>query len=79
MSLKNHLTIESGGRVQATIKVEDLTVHGTAEGDIEASGRVHLSATSRVSGDVKAAQVVLEDGAVFNGTIEMDVNLPEGI
>ncbi|MBM4381054.1 MAG: polymer-forming cytoskeletal protein [Deltaproteobacteria bacterium] len=77
VALKNHLTIESGGRVQATVKAADLTVHGTAEGDIEASGRVHLSSTARVSGDVKAAQVVLEDGAVFNGTIEMDVKLPD--
>ena len=56
-----------------------LTVHGAAEGDIQASGRVLLSSSARVSGDVKAAQVVLEDGAVFNGTIEMDVKLPDDV
>ena len=79
VSLANHLTIESSGRVQASLKVEDLTVHGAAEGDIQASGRVLLSSSARVSGDVKAAQVVLEDGAVFNGTIEMDVKLPDDL
>ena len=38
-----------------------------------------ISASAKVAGDIKAPRVVIEDGAVFNGSIEMDVKLPEDI
>src|SRR5687767_10608974 len=79
IALKNHLTIESTGKVQADIRAEDLTINGEASGNIDASGRVAINSSARVAGDVKAPRVVIEDGAVFNGSIEMDVKLPDDI
>jgi cytoskeletal protein CcmA (bactofilin family) len=79
VALKNHLTIESTGNVQADIRAEELTINGEASGNIDASTRVAINASARVAGDVKAPRVVIEDGAVFNGTIEMDVKLPDDI
>jgi cytoskeletal protein CcmA (bactofilin family) len=79
IALKNHLTIESTGKVQADIRVEELTINGEASGNIDASGRVAINASAKVAGDVKAPRVVIEDGAVFNGSIEMEVKLPEDI
>lgn len=79
IALKNHLTIESSGRVQADIRAEELTINGEASGNIDASGKVSINASARVDGDIKAPKVVIEDGAVFNGSIEMDVRLPEDL
>jgi cytoskeletal protein CcmA (bactofilin family) len=79
ISLKNHLTIESSGRVEADIRADELTINGEASGNIDASARVAINNSARVHGDVKAPRVVIEDGAVFNGTIEMDVKLPDDI
>lgn len=79
ISLKNHLTIESTGYVQADIRAEELTINGEASGNIDASSRVAINTSARVAGDVKAPRVVIEDGAVFNGSIEMDVQLPDDI
>lgn len=79
IALKNHLTIESSGRVQADIRAEELTINGEASGNIDASGKVSINASARVAGDIKAPRVVIEDGAVFNGSVEMDVKLPEDI
>ena len=79
ISLKNHLTIESTGRVQADIRAEELTINGDASGNIDASSRVAINASAKVAGDIKAPRVVIEDGAVFNGSIEMDVKLPDDI
>src|SRR5262249_36957076 len=79
IALKNHLTIESTGRVEADIRAEELTVNGQASGNIDASGRVAITASAKVAGDIKAPRVVIDDGAVFNGSIEMDVKLPEDI
>jgi len=79
VNLKNHLTIESTGNVQADIRAEELTINGQASGNIDAGSKVSINAAARVSGDIKAPRVVIEDGAVFNGSIEMDVKLPEDI
>ena len=79
IALKNHLTIEGTGRVQADIRADELTINGEASGNIVARSRVAISASAKVAGDIKAPRVVIEDGAVFNGSIEMDVKLPEDI
>lgn len=79
ISLKNHLTIEGSGHVQADIRVEELIVNGDASGNIDATSRVAINASAKVAGDIKAPRVVIEDGAVFNGSIEMDVKLPDDI
>lgn len=79
IALKNHLTIESSGKVQADIRADELTINGEAAGNIDASSRVAINSSAKVNGDVKAPRVVIEDGAVFNGSIEMDVKLPDDI
>ncbi|MFN7133039.1 MAG: bactofilin BacN [Myxococcales bacterium] len=79
ISLKNHLTIEGTGKVNADIRAEQLTINGEANGNIDATDRVSISASAMVTGDIKAPRVVIEDGAHFNGSIEMDVKLPEDL
>jgi len=79
IALKNHLTIEATGKVQADIRAEELTINGEASGNIDASSKVSINANAKVAGDIKAPRVVIEDGAVFNGSVEMDVKLPDDI
>src|SRR5215469_14938239 len=79
IALKNHLTIESTGNVQADIQADELTINGEASGNIDASSKVAINASAKVAGDIKAPRVVIEDGAVFNGSIEMEVKLPEDV
>ena len=79
INLKNHLTIEKSGHVQAEVKAENLTINGEMFGNILAGERVSISNTAKVQGDVKAPRVVIDDGARFNGSIDMDVKLPEDL
>ena len=79
VSLKNHLIIEGTGRVMADIEAEQLTINGEASGNINASDRVSINASAKVVGDIKAPRVVIEDGARFQGSIEMEVELPPDI
>jgi len=79
IALKNHLTIESSGFVEADIRADELTINGTASGTIDALTKVSISQSAKVNGDIKATRVVIEDGAVFNGSIEMDVKLPDDL
>jgi cytoskeletal protein CcmA (bactofilin family) len=79
ISLKNHLTIEDTGKVQADIEAERLTIKGEMSGNIIASDRVAILTNAKVMGDIKSPIVVIEDGAGFKGNIEMDVPIPDGI
>jgi cytoskeletal protein CcmA (bactofilin family) len=79
VSLKDRLTIEDSGKVFADVEVEHLQVHGEMSGDINAGDKVVIAANAKVVGDIKSPRVVIEDGARFKGSIEMDVKLPEGI
>ena len=79
ISLKNTLTIEESGEVQADVEVEAIVVNGKMSGNIEATDKVQVSSSARMVGDIKAPRVIIEDGARFKGSIEMDVKLPEGL
>jgi cytoskeletal protein CcmA (bactofilin family) len=79
VSLKNHMTVEESGTVEADIDVADVTVNGQLRGDIVAAGSVSINAPAKVVGNVRAPRIIIEDGARFKGSIEMDVELPEGV
>lgn len=79
IALKNMLTIEESGEVSADVELESIVVNGKMNGNIAASDRVSISSTAKVVGDIKAPRVVIEDGARFKGSIEMDVKLPDGL
>ena len=79
VSLEDQLLIEPGGRVLADVQVQNLDVHGEMSGGITASEKVLIAATAKVVGDIRAPRVVIEDGARFKGSIEMEVALPKNI
>jgi cytoskeletal protein CcmA (bactofilin family) len=65
------LVIAPTANVQAEAQVSRVTIHGTFAGDVAASERVELTNSANVSGTVVAPAVILQDGAVFNGMIEV--------
>jgi cytoskeletal protein CcmA (bactofilin family) len=79
ITLENHLTIEPTGKLVADISVETVTVNGEIEGNVNARNMIAIRAGAKVVGNVTAPRVVIDDGAVFKGSIEMDFELPEGV
>lgn len=77
--LEGALLVETGAQCVADVEAAAVTVGGEVVGNVLAAQRVRLVAGGRLLGDVQAPSVVLEDGARFTGTIEMEVLLPEGI
>jgi cytoskeletal protein CcmA (bactofilin family) len=65
------LLISPTADVKADAEVTRVTIHGKFAGDIAATERVELSKTANVQGTLLAPAVVLQDGAVFNGSIEV--------
>lgn len=69
---EHRLTIGTNARVTANVAARDVVVQGALQGDIHAQGRVELRAGSRVTGDIRAARLSVEDNAIFSGKVELD-------
>ena len=65
------LLIAKTANVQADTEASRLAIHGTFVGGIAATERVELSGTADVNGTIIAPALVMQDGAVFNGSIEV--------
>ncbi|HET6566075.1 MAG TPA: polymer-forming cytoskeletal protein [Xanthomonadales bacterium] len=68
----NDVTIGKSGQVIADVSAKTIRVAGEVSGDLTAKERVVISGTGNVRGNVVAPRVVLEDGAIFKGSIDMD-------
>jgi cytoskeletal protein CcmA (bactofilin family) len=73
LTVDGPLTIEAGAVVEADVGATSLSLGGTVTGNVTASDRVDLLAGSRLVGDVRAGRVTIADGAVFKGSVDMDV------
>lgn len=65
------LVIGTDGRVDADIEVLSAVVNGTVNGDVVASERVELGRASKVVGNITTPQIVIEPGAIFEGSCHM--------
>ena len=68
---KKNLTIGAKGRVSADIHASSVLVEGRLDGDINSDGLVSLANGSVVNGNIYCVRLVLQDGACFNGKVEM--------
>ena len=67
----NQLTIGAEGQVKADLNAKTVVVVGHVTGNIGATERVEVQATGIVDGDVKAPRLIVQEGAVLNGAVEM--------
>jgi cytoskeletal protein CcmA (bactofilin family) len=65
------LTITSRGAVRADVRAVRVLVQGQLKGSISASERIELAASAQVEGALSANQVVITEGARFDGGIDM--------
>jgi cytoskeletal protein CcmA (bactofilin family) len=67
---RGKLTIEKEATIKAKIQAHESHVLGRVEGDIVCSGRLLLSSSATVTGTIKAAALVVEEGATIRGNVE---------
>ncbi|MDQ3665686.1 MAG: polymer-forming cytoskeletal protein [Acidobacteriota bacterium] len=69
ISTDGTLIVSNGAQVtEAIINVAVAKINGTVEGDIKASKELVLGRTASVTGTVSAPALVVEEGALFNGS-----------
>lgn len=78
LDAKGALAIGERAQVKATIRGEAITVGGHVSGTITALSRVELLAGARITGKIISPRLIMHDGAILDGTLEMSVAQPEG-
>lgn len=58
-------------KVEADIQAEAVFIKGEVKGNICAAGIVLISREGRVSGDITASKISIEDGAQFKGSVKI--------
>ena len=74
------LIVSSGAQItKATIDVGVARINGTVEGDINATEEVTLGNCSSVTGNILTRALVVEKGALFNGSCRLNKDQAEEV
>ncbi|MDP9171007.1 MAG: polymer-forming cytoskeletal protein [Acidobacteriota bacterium] len=70
LDVENHrLTIAPNGKVLANARAREVDIYGSIDGDVDSTLKVLIRTGGRLTGDIRAAGIVIEDGAVFKGAV----------
>jgi cytoskeletal protein CcmA (bactofilin family) len=65
------LRVAPGAVLKATVEAQSVSVSGEIVGDCQATGRVEIQATGRLTGNIRAPKIVIAEGAMFRGNSDM--------
>lgn len=68
------LVVGQNAELRGEIKTKSVTVYGKVHGNITVDERCELKANAQLHGDLKAARLVIEEGATFVGKSEVTPN-----
>ncbi len=65
------VVLGAGASMNGDVRAREVIVGGTLTGNVYASERIELQATAVVTGDVTAQLVLVQEGGVVNGRVDM--------
>lgn len=71
ISCGKSVIIEESASVNAKVSAANAVVAGKLEGSIECEGRLEILATGKVSGELTAGVLIIQEGAFFEGHLKM--------
>jgi len=66
------LIVGTTAKVTADIIAREVVVFGNVKGNLRAKDRIEIKKDGSVNGDLTTARIMIEDGAYFKGSIEID-------
>ena len=70
-SSSGSLIVGAGGQVNADVEVSVAKIQGIVNGDVVATQRIELGRAAKLSGNIQTPSLVIEQGAVFEGSCKM--------
>jgi cytoskeletal protein CcmA (bactofilin family) len=78
IDLENHnILVTHGAKVKGDIRVKNIIINGTVEGNIYASGKIFISKEGQMKGDLIAPKISIMEGAKFKGGVKIDKDFKE--
>lgn len=71
------VTVGPTAKLTADINARDVVVYGYVKGNVRAKGRIEIKKNGSVIGNLATAQIMIEDGANFKGSIDIDKSTPK--
>lgn len=68
---KGSVHVAQGANVNAAVDADSISVAGELDGEITCRGRLELLPTGRVKGHITTQSLVIHEGAVYEGDMEM--------
>lgn len=66
------LKVESGAKIFASVSAGSANISGDVQGNVIVSGRVDITETAMIQGDIRCDVLAIEPGARIHGKIIMD-------
>jgi cytoskeletal protein CcmA (bactofilin family) len=73
------LTIGPNGKANAGARAREVDIQGRVEGNVTTDEKIAIRKGGQLVGDIKAAGIVIEDGAYFKGSIDIVRRSPEAV
>jgi cytoskeletal protein CcmA (bactofilin family) len=68
---RHRITLGPNAKIKANVRAGEIEVQGLLRGDLDVQNRTVLRKGSMVTGDIKTADIVIEDGAHFKGSVDL--------
>ena len=72
------LTVGTTAKLTADVMAREVVVYGNVKGNLRAKDRIEIKKDGSVVGDLSTARIMIEDGAYFKGSIEINREGAEG-
>lgn len=74
----NKIIVGDSGQIKGNISALEAEVSGQIDGKVQCSGTLFLKKTAFITGDIFAAKLIIENGALFNGKCHMTDQVDTG-
>ena len=66
------LTLGTSAKLTGDVVAREVVVYGSVKGNLRGCDRIEIKKDGSVNGDLTTARIMIEDGAYFKGSIEID-------
>lgn len=72
------LIVGETGELEADVEADSISINGRVKGSLNAKDRIEIFSQGRVTGKIVAPKLIIEEGAFFQGSCQMELKALEG-
>lgn len=69
--LSGNLILGEQGSIKGNVKADSIHLSGVIEGNVTSVNQLYMTSTGRLNGDMNVSNVVIDEGAFFQGNCNM--------